>query len=109
MIPLTDKENKSYERQKVCYICKKEFSIDDNKKYQKVKDHWHYTGKYRWAAHSICNLWYKTLKEISVVFHNGSTDNYHLIIEQLVSKRTWQSAWMPRRKYKKIYYFFSTY
>ena len=109
MIPLTDRENESYERQKVCYIYKKEFSIDDNKKYQKVKDHCHYTGKYRWHAHSICNLRYKTLKEISVVFHNGSTDDYHLIIEQLVSKRTWQSAWMPRRKYKKIYYFFSTY
>ena len=35
MIPLTDKENKSYEKQKVCYICKKEFSIDGDKKYQK--------------------------------------------------------------------------
>ena len=33
MIPLTDKENKSYEKQKVCYICKKIFSTDDNKKY----------------------------------------------------------------------------
>ena len=32
MIPLTDKENKSYERQNVCYICKKEFSIDENDK-----------------------------------------------------------------------------
>ena len=35
MIPLTDKENKSYEKQKVCYIRKKEFSINDDKKYQK--------------------------------------------------------------------------
>ena len=30
MIQLTDKENKSHERQKVCYICKKEFSADEN-------------------------------------------------------------------------------
>ena len=29
MIPLTDEKNKSYEKQKVCYICKKEFSTDD--------------------------------------------------------------------------------
>ena len=29
MIPLTDKETKSYEKQKVCYICKKEFSADE--------------------------------------------------------------------------------
>ena len=48
MIPLTDEENKSYEEEKVCYICKKEFvddndndhdDDDDNKKYQKVRDH----------------------------------------------------------------------
>ena len=35
MIPLTDEENKSYKKQKLCYICKKGFSTndDDNKKY----------------------------------------------------------------------------
>ena len=32
MIPLTDKETKSYEMQKVCHICKKEFSTDENDK-----------------------------------------------------------------------------
>ena len=74
MISLTDKENKSYKKQKVCYICKRSFSTDDdNKKYHKVTDHCHYTGKYRGAAHNICNLRYKTLKEIPIVFHNGST------------------------------------
>ena len=26
------------------------------KKQQKVRDHCHYTGKYRGAAHNICNL-----------------------------------------------------
>ena len=32
MIPLTDKGNKSYKKQKACCICKKEFSIDENDK-----------------------------------------------------------------------------
>ena len=87
MIPLTDKENKFYEKQKVCYIWKKEFCTDENDKnafklYHKVRDHCHYTGKFRGAAHSICNLRYKTPKEISVVFHNGSTCDYHFIINQ---------------------------
>ena len=50
MIPLTDKENKSYEMQKVCYICKKEFSTHNDKKHYKVRDHCHYTGKFRGAA-----------------------------------------------------------
>ena len=30
MIPLTDNENRSYEKQKNCYICEKEFSYDKN-------------------------------------------------------------------------------
>ena len=32
IIPLTNKENESYEKQKVCHICKKEFSTDQNDK-----------------------------------------------------------------------------
>ena len=71
MIPLTDKENKSYEVQKVWHICKNKFSDndddddddddgvfddddddDDNKKHQKVRDHCHYTRKCRGAAHN---------------------------------------------------------
>ena len=42
MIPLTYEENKSYEKQKVCYIFNEEFSTDDdNKKYHKVRGHCH--------------------------------------------------------------------
>ena len=68
MIPLTDKEKESHENQQICHICEKEFSTDN-----KVRDHCHYTGKYRGAAHNNCNLNYKIPKEIPVVFHNGST------------------------------------
>ena len=81
MIPLTKKEEKLHNKQKVCYICKKRFSTDDNnKKYYKVRDHCHYTGKYSGAAHDVCNLRYKIPKEILVVFHNGSTYDYHFIV-----------------------------
>ena len=82
MIQLTDEENKCYEEQNVCYICKTKYSDDgddddddddDDKKYQKVRDHCHYSRKFRGADHNICNLRYKTPKEISAVFHNGST------------------------------------
>ena len=39
MIPLTDKEKESYENQKVCYICKKEFYTDEKnkKEFEKCK------------------------------------------------------------------------
>ena len=50
---------------------------------QKVRDHCHYTGKYRRAAYSICTLNYKKPREIPVVFYNGSTYDYHFIIKQL--------------------------
>ena len=91
MIPLTDEEKETYENQKICYICEQEFCTDENNKKelklkQKVRDHCHYTGKYRGAAHSICNLRYKISKEIPVVFHNGSTYDYHFIIKQLARK-----------------------
>ena len=85
MIPLTTKEEIYHNKQKVCYICKKEFNNND-KKQQKVRDHCHYTGKYRGAAHNICNLRYKVPKEIPVVFHNGSTYDYHFIIKELVKE-----------------------
>ena len=76
IIPLADKQNKSCEKQKVCYIFKKEFNTDDddddddddngddgdNKKYHKVRDHCHYSGKFREAADNVCNLRYKTPK-----------------------------------------------
>ena len=87
MIPLTKEEEKNHNKQKVCYICKGGFNTDDSdKRYQKVKDHCHYTGKYRGDAHDICNLKYKTPKEIPKVFHNGSTYDYHFIIKELAKE-----------------------
>ena len=60
MIPLTKEENKSYKEQEKCHICKEKFCMDkDDENYtnrKKVKDHCHYTGKFRGAAHSKCNL-----------------------------------------------------
>ena len=61
MIPLTKEENNFYNEQEICYISKEKFCIDkDDKNYInkiKIKDHSHYTWKFRGAAHSICNLW----------------------------------------------------
>ena len=85
IIPLTKEEKINYNDQQICNICKKEFDKSDKKNY-KVRDHCHYTGKYRGAAHNICNLRYKVLKEIPVVFHNGSTYDYHFIMKELVKE-----------------------
>ena len=52
-----------------------------NKDYRKVKDNFPYTGKYRGAAHSICNLKFNMPNEIPVVFNNGLNYDYHFIIK----------------------------
>ena len=72
MIPLSYEENESYKNQKFAIYAKKEISTDndydndnDNKKYHKVRDHCHFTVKYRGDTHNICNLRYKTPKKSS--------------------------------------------
>ena len=100
MILLTYKENKSYEKQKVCYICKKGFSTDAlNKKHHEVRDHCHCTRKFRGAAYSICNLKHKTPKEIPIVFQNGSTYDYDFTINKLAKEFDGQLECLYREKY----------
>ena len=75
-----------------------------NEKYYKVRDLCHYTGKFRGAGadHSICNLRYKTPKEISIVFHNGSTYDYHFIINKLAKECDGQLECLGENKEKYI-------
>ena len=112
MIPLTKKEEKNHNKhnnhKKVYSTCRKEFNTDDNdKKYHNVKDHCHYTGKYRGAAYDIRNLRYKISKEIPVVFHKGSTYDYHFIIKNLAEEFEREFECLGENT-EKIYYFFST-
>ena len=57
-ISLTNKEYKSYLNQTNCHIYKKRFEdkYPNDKKYCRVRDHCHYTGKYIGVAHCICYL-----------------------------------------------------
>ena len=59
---------------------------DAKNNYIKVRDHCHYTGKYRGAAHKRCNLMNNTPREIPVIFHNGSSYDYHFIIKGLAEE-----------------------
>ena len=76
MIPLTKKENKSYKEQKICHICEKKFCMDKDdgnyKNRKKVKDHCHYTEKFRGADRSKCNLNFKVPKDVPIIIHNAS-------------------------------------
>ena len=50
---------------------------------KKVRDHCHFTGKYRGAAHNICNLRFKKPKFTPVIFHNLSGYDSHLFVNNL--------------------------
>ena len=52
MDPLTPKQWIPYEKASRCHICFKPFNSKD----PKVRDHCHYTGRYRGPANSLCNL-----------------------------------------------------
>ena len=80
-------ESKQFNEATKCWICNEEFDdTADEKGYrknEKVKDHCHYTGRFRGAAHNSCNLNYKKPKFIPVVFHNLSGYDSHLFIKNL--------------------------
>ena len=105
MLPLRKEELKSYQDAKVCYICGKTIlkKLFKNINYQKVRDHCHFTGKYRGAAHSICNLKFNVPNEIPVVFQNGSNYYYHFIIKELANEfeRQFECLGENTEKYKK--------
>ena len=71
-------EQIQYEKETECWICNEKFDGDD-----KVRDHCHFTGRYRGAAHNLCNLEYKKPDFTPVVFHNLSGYGSHLFIKNL--------------------------
>ena len=79
MTPLSIKQWKKYKRSTICHICYKPFTLMN----QKVRDHCHYTGRYRGSKHSFCNLMYRIPLYIPVVFHNLSGYDVHLFIREL--------------------------
>ena len=76
---LAKEQQELYENTKIRYICKEKFenkSVKD-KKYCKVRDHYHYTGEFKGATHSICNLKQSVSKKFPIDFHNGSRYDFH--------------------------------
>ena len=75
----TEEDRKQFNKASDCWICGEELGND------RVRDHCHYTGRYRGPAHNSCNLKYRKPKSISVFFHNLSGYDSHLFIKKLGS------------------------
>ena len=75
----TKEDEKQFNKASDCWICGEEL------KNNRVRDHCHYTGRYRGAAHNNCNLNYSKPKGVPVFFHNLTGYDSHLFIKNLGS------------------------
>ena len=73
----TEEDIKHFNNASDCWICGEELGND------RVRDHCHFTGRYRGPAHNSCNLKYRKPKNISVFFHNLSGYDSHLFIKKI--------------------------
>ena len=76
----TEENKKQFNTASNCWICGEELKHND-----KVRDHCHYTGRYKGAAHNSCNLKYSKPKSVPVFFHNLTGYDSHLFIKKLGS------------------------
>ena len=79
----TREQQESYQNAQICYMCKEKLENKylKDKKYCKVWDQCDYTGIYRGAAHSVCNLKHSVSKKVPTVLHKASDYDYHFIIK----------------------------
>ena len=74
---MTTHDKLVYDNSTLCHICNEELGSD------RVHDHCHLFGKFRGAAHDVCNLKYKVPKFFPVEFHNLSGYDSHLFSKTL--------------------------
>ena len=89
---MTPSDIKKYAKATHCWFCEKPLGED------KVRDHCHISGKYRGAAHYLCNLQHKIQPyktKIPIFFHNLEGYDAHLIM-QSVAKTDWPISVIPK-------------
>jgi len=88
----TKADEERYKKKTKCHICDGELGDD------RVRDHCHFTGRFRGAAHNGCNLNYKDPKFIPVIFHNLSGYDSHLFIKSWLEMEKRLPAYLTMRK-----------
>ena len=68
-----------FQQSNSCWICEKLIDNDD----EKVRDHFHVTGKFRGLGHWSCNKNIQLTKKVPIIFHNLRGYNSHLIFCEL--------------------------
>lgn len=81
-LQMTAEDEANFLSASVCHICEKKL---DRSTEIVVKDHCHFTGKFRGAAHQGCNLQYRDYRTVPVIFHNLTHYDSHFIIEKIAT------------------------
>ena len=83
-LQITPQEEESFQLAEDCWLCENSLGGE------KVRDHDHLTGKYRGAAHNICNIKSQQMSSsfVPIFFHNFSGYDCHLIFEELLTEAT---------------------
>ena len=76
---MREEDVKDFENAEKCYACGNEFG----EKNIKVRDHCHFSGKYRGAACKDCNFRMRKPKFMPVILHNLQNYDSHLFIKSL--------------------------
>ena len=81
-LEMSQEEEVQFEQAEECWLCENPLEGE------KVRDHDHLTGKYRGAAHNICNIKCKQRLSsfIPIFFHKFSGYDCHLIFEELLTE-----------------------
>ena len=80
---MTEEDEEDFEKNNFCQLCEKQIFSD------KLRDHCHFTAKYRVPAHSKgnINVTQKQSNFIPFTFHNFSNYDCHLFFMKLVPKK----------------------
>jgi hypothetical protein len=82
-LKMSREDEEDYNSGAKCHLCSKQIFPDSNWMYRKVRDHCHFTGKNRGAAHSICNLKARKPDFVPTLFHNLEGYDEHLFLPSL--------------------------
>ena len=77
-LKMTPEDERVFLASESCHICREPLDDSDS-----VRDHDHFTGKFRGAAHNSCNLSLQVPYKIPIVFDNLKGFDAHLIIQAI--------------------------
>ncbi|UYV80128.1 hypothetical protein LAZ67_18001778 [Cordylochernes scorpioides] len=71
-VDMNEQQKNDFLNEQTCHICKKQLDIKT-----KVIDHCHWSGRYRGAAHNICNLNYHNNSKFRCLLHGAKNYDNH--------------------------------